>query len=97
MKIFNSKDMEKIGLVPGKKYKGHFWLNEYGQIQVQAEQKGTKPNNMKIVLESKFFTLYESKYLWKVSVQFDKVTFSAQHAYNVLLFVVSQIKQYTKS
>ena len=31
--------MEKIDLVPGKKYKGTFWLNEYGQIQVQAEQK----------------------------------------------------------
>lgn len=88
--------MEKIDLVPGKKYKGTFWLNEYGQIQVQAEQKGTKPGNMKIVLQSNFFTLYESKRLWKVSVQFAKETFSVQHAYNVLLFVVGQIKMYMK-
>lgn len=88
--------MEKIDLVPGKKYKGTFWLNEYGQIQVQAEQKGTKPGNMKIVLQSNFFTLYESKRLWKVSVQFAKETFNVQHAYNVLLFVVGQIKMYMK-
>lgn len=51
---------------------------------------------MKIVLQSNFFTLYESKHLWKVSVQFAKETFSVQHAYNVLLFVVGQIKTYMK-
>ena len=44
-------EKKKLSLEPGRHYKGTFWLNEYGEIQVRPEQKGSKPMNMKTVLE----------------------------------------------
>lgn len=88
--------MNKLELKPGRRYRGSFWLNEYGEIQVRPEQKGTKPQNLKIVLEHETFTLYESKDIFKVAVKFDKQKFDLSQAMQRMLFILQQIKQYLK-
>lgn len=64
--------MEKITLEPGRKYKGTFWVNEYGEIQVRPEQKGTRPGNLKLVHENDTTKLYESNKLFKLTMTFQK-------------------------
>lgn len=59
-------------LVPGEKYKGVGWVNEYGQTYFEAYQKGTKENNMKLVKENETFSLYESGNFLKISVKIEK-------------------------
>ena len=83
-------------MVPGKVYRGHAFLNEYGQVIFTPEQKGSKPTNMKLVMEHDVFSLYESPRLWKVAVKFEKVNFSLAAATNRLLLVVSLIKNYIR-
>lgn len=83
-------------LEKGRKYRGTFWLNEFGEIHVRPEQKGTKPGNMKLVVENECFSLYQSKQQWKLTVKFSKADFTLHNATQRLLFIVSQIKQYTK-
>ena len=88
--------MNKITLEPGRKYRGTAWINEYGEIQFRPEQKGTKPSNMKIVLEHESFTIYESKDLFKVAVKFSKQGFSAFSAMGKMQFIISQLLAYLK-
>ena len=83
-------------LEAGRKYRGTFWLNEFGEIHVRPEQKGTKPGNMRLVAENECFSLYQSKQQWKLTVKFNKTDFTLHNATQRLLFIVSQIKQYTK-
>lgn len=64
--------LNKITLVPGQKYKGTFWVNEYGEIQVRPEQKGTRPGNLKLVSENETTKLYESTKCFKLTITFDK-------------------------
>ena len=61
-----------MNLEPGVKYRGTGWLNEYGEFQFQPEQKGSKPNNLKIVCQEGDFVIYESAHLWQVKVNFKK-------------------------
>lgn len=89
-------EKQKIQLEPGKHYKGYFWLNDYGEIQVKPEQKGTKPMNMKIVLEHEYFTLYESKKLFKVILKIDKSGIGLSSLTNRFMFIITQIYQYIK-
>lgn len=65
---------KKIDLVPGVKYRGTGCITEYGEFDFVPEQKGTKPNNMKLVKETDDFSLYESKDFVKVTVKIPKVT-----------------------
>lgn len=88
--------MNKITLEPGRHYRGSFWLNEYGEIQVRPEQKGSKPGNMKLVLENDLFTLCESSKLFKVTLKIEKATASVTNLTNRFLFILSQIQQYLK-
>lgn len=92
----NKPIMKKIQLEPGRKYRGTAWVNEYGEIQFRPEQKGTKPQNMKLVAEHESFSIYESEHLFKVSVKFEKKGFNLLHATNKLLFIISQVKTYLK-
>lgn len=64
--------MNKITLEPGRKYKGTFWVNEYGEIQVRPEQKGTRPGNLKLVTENEYIKIYESSKMFKMTIVFDK-------------------------
>ncbi len=57
---------------PGKKYRGTASINEYGEITFVPEQKGTRPQNLSIVYRDEAITIYESRYLLKVSVQVAK-------------------------
>lgn len=86
--------MQELKLVPGKKYRGSAWVNNYGEIQFRPEQKGTKPGNLSIVLEHESFTLYESKEIFKVAVKFDKGSFDVRSALAKMTFIVTQIQQY---
>lgn len=63
---------QKMKLVPGEKYKGVGWVNEYGQTYFEAYQKGQKPNNMKLIKETDKFSLYESGNFLKISVKIEK-------------------------
>lgn len=72
--------MEKITLEPGRKYKGSFWLNEYGEIQVRPEQKGTRPGNFKLVNEYNEGKIYESAKTFKVSMVLPKTLSPTQLA-----------------
>lgn len=64
--------MNKVTLEPGRKYKGTFWVNEYGEIQVRPEQKGSRPGNLKLVTENEHVKIYESNKLFKMTIMFDK-------------------------
>ena len=89
-------EKKKLSLEPGRHYKGTFWLNEYGEIQVRPEQKGSKPMNMKTVLENDLFCFYESKNLYKVVIKFDKVGLNPNSATNRFMFVLTQIYSYIR-
>lgn len=63
---------KKMKLIPGQKYKGTGWVNEYGQTYFEAYQKGEKPNNMKLIKETESFSLYESGNYLKIAVKIEK-------------------------
>lgn len=63
---------KKMTLEPGKKYRGYGWLNEYGQINFQAEQKGNCPNKMSLIKENGAYSLYESSKFLKIAVKIEK-------------------------
>lgn len=65
---------KKVTMVPGQKYKGKGWINEYGQTFFECAQQETKEGNMKLVTEKEYFSLYESKNFLKVSVKIKKGT-----------------------
>lgn len=88
--------MIKQNLEVGRKYRGSFWINEYGEIQVRPEQKGTKPSNLKIVLEHETFTIYESKEIFKVSIKIAKKNFSTINLTNKFVFIINTLKNYLK-
>lgn len=82
--------MKKIKMEPGRKYRGSAWVNEYGEIQFRPEQKGSKPTNLKLVMEHESFSIYESEHVWKVAVKFEK-PFDTRLAAKKLSFVLTQI------
>lgn len=63
---------KKMTLIPGKRYKGVGWLNEYGQVGFEPYQKAEKSRGMKVVKETDSFTLYESINCIKISVKIEK-------------------------
>ena len=88
--------MQELQLEPGRRYRGSFWVNDYGELHVRPEQKGSKPGNMKIVLETEMFSLCESKNLFKVTVKFNKPNLTVVNMTNVFMFIITQISQYIK-
>lgn len=88
--------MNEIQLEPGKKYRGTAWLNKYGEVHFRPEQKGSKPQNMHIVLEHENFALYESKEIFKVTIKFDKANFNVPDATKRFMFILGQLIAYMK-
>lgn len=88
--------MNEIKMEPGRKYRGSAWINKYGEIQFRPEQKGSKPQNLHLVIEHETFSLYESKDIFKATVKFDKKNFNLQSATQRMLFILSQIVAYLK-
>lgn len=86
--------MQQLKLQPGRKYRGSAWVNEYGELHFRPEQKGSKPGNMKIVLEHETFTLYESEQFFKLTMKMSKKNFNMHAASARFLFILSQIKSY---
>lgn len=64
--------MKKIQLVPGKKYKGTAFINEYGEINFTPSQVGSKPEQKKIIFEDGDLTIYETKNWQIFSLKVDK-------------------------
>lgn len=62
----------KIEMVPGVRYKGTGCLTEFGEFDFTPENKGSRPNNMKLITETDEFSLYESKDFLKVSIKIAK-------------------------
>ena len=52
---------EPMALEPGKKYRGSFWINEFGQFHCSPEQKGKNPTGMKLVSEGRFHKMFTTK------------------------------------
>lgn len=88
--------MKEIQLEPGKKYRGTAWLNKYGEVHFRPEQKGTKPQNMHVVLEHENFSLYESKEIFKVTIKFAKANFNIMDATKRFSFILGQLVSYMK-
>lgn len=63
---------QKIELIPGKKYKGVGYINEYGQMQFDPYQQGTRNNALKVVKEGANYSLYESVNILQVRVSIQK-------------------------
>lgn len=59
-------------LQAGTKYKGYFWVNEYGEIQVQPEQTGANAGRMKIIKEGTGWTVNNTQKKVIVHISFDK-------------------------
>lgn len=89
--------MKKLQLKPGVTYRGSAIINEYGQVQFTAYQQGTKPGNMHTVMVTPFFRISESKKSFKVSIAFDKASFTVLGATNRFALVLTQLTQYLKN
>ena len=66
------KEKQKMQLVPGEKYHGTFWVNEFGEFQCQPEQKGTNPNGTKMVTEGENWSIKTSKNRVQVLISLPK-------------------------
>lgn len=63
---------KQLNLEPGKKYRGSFWVNEFGEFQCHPEQKGTNPQGLKLQKEGEQFKLFTSKNTIRVVITLDK-------------------------
>lgn len=70
---------EKMKLVPGVRYKGWAFVNEYGELHFEASQRRDNPNNMKLVKENDCAALYESKNCWRCTITMKKDPEKTQH------------------
>jgi len=84
----------RMMMEPGIRYRGYASINEYGEISFTPEQKGSRPSNLSIVYRDDHITLYESKYLMKVSVQVPKTNDMLTSIVNKLTDAVSLTLRY---
>lgn len=73
LKMPSNGGLKKIALQVGKVYRGTFWLNEYGEIQVRAEQTGTNPQGLSKQTEGEHYTIYTSKNGVQVRLNFPRI------------------------
>ena len=59
--VAEPSEREPLALEPGKKYRGSFWINEFGQFHCSPEQKGKNPTGMKLVSEGRFHKMFTTK------------------------------------
>lgn len=88
--------MNELQLEPGKKYRGTGWVNKYGEMHFRPQQKGSKPQNLHVIMEHEYFSIYESENIFKVTMKFAKADFSVSSATRKLMFVLSQLLTYVK-
>lgn len=62
----------KLTMEPGVRYRGSAWINEFGEIHFQPEQKGSRPSNLRVVYQQGETTIYESRRFFRISVQIPK-------------------------
>lgn len=60
--------LQKQALVPGKTYRGTFWLNEFGEFHCKPEQKGTNPSDVQKVTEGENYKLFTTKNLIRLQI-----------------------------
>lgn len=65
--------MKKIQMVPGKRYKGYAYLNEFGQIHFDPSQIGSRSEAKKLVTEKDDFSVYETKNFIVLHVRLVKI------------------------
>ncbi len=63
---------EQMALEPGKKYRGSFWINEFGQFHCTPEQKGTNPTGMRLVTEGRFHKMFTTKNTVRIVITLEK-------------------------
>lgn len=51
----------EMELIPGKVYRGSFWISPHGEINVRPQREGTQPNGMKKECEGDYFSIFSSK------------------------------------
>lgn len=87
---------EQTTLEIGKHYRGTFWINEYGTIQVKPEQKGTNPQGLKKLTEGDDWVIYTSKNLVRIVVSLPRVeTTEIRRAFaNIATRIMACIVQY---
>ncbi len=84
----------RMTMEPGIRYRGYASINEFGEISFTPEQKGSRPSNLTIVYRDDNITLYESKHLFKVSVQVAKNNDTLTAMVNKLTDAVSLTLRY---
>ena len=67
-----SKQMKKVNLEPGVKYKGYAMLNEYGEIQFTPEQTGLNKGKYSIVKETDGYSIAVTKQFIIIRERIDK-------------------------
>ncbi len=86
----------RMTMEPGVRYRGYASINEFGEISFTPEQKGSRPSNLSIVYRDEHITLYESKFLFKVSVQVPKSNDMLTAIVNRLTDAVTMSLRYIK-
>ena len=66
--------MQRLQLEPGKKYRGSFWINEFGEFHCNPEQKGQNPTGMNLVSEGALHKLFTTKNTVRVVITLDRGT-----------------------
>lgn len=76
-------DKIKITMEPGVHYRGSAWINEFGEIHFQPENKGSRPSNLRVVYQHEETTIYESRRFFRISVQIPKTNNMLQKVLDV--------------
>ena len=65
---------DKFQYEPGKRYKGSFWVNEYGQAFFNPYKKSDKENTngYRLVSDSEHISLCESGRKWRIAITIPK-------------------------
>lgn len=53
--------MKKLELKPGVKYRGYFFVNEFGEVQVVPEDTGSRAGQKKLLSQGDGFTVSYTK------------------------------------
>lgn len=65
--------MQKMDFEPGVHYRGSLWVNEYGEMNFRAEQKGTNPCGLKKLTDGDNWVIYTSKNLVRIVVSLPRL------------------------
>ena len=82
-------------MIPGKKYPGRAWLNEFKEFFFEPEQTGTRVGQIKMIKQEEGVTIKESKNLILVNFNIDK-TGNRQEYFRVLQQVYNTLFKFFK-